>query len=185
MCGGVRKHLRTCASPSSPPATSGLRILTGEETSLELQDQVIPCGLIPAPAPIVACNREPVMFAAVGLAASLAMTSANALASIPNGIAVNSQAQQNQPDAFSRGIDAYNQSDFEEAVRWFLLAADQGSARAQFNLAVMYRTGRGVPQDPVEAARLYRLAANQGHMGAQNSLGITYDNGEGVARDVC
>ena len=36
--------------------------------------------------------------------------------------------------------------DDAEAVRWFRLAAEQGDARAQFNLGVRYDTGEGVPQ---------------------------------------
>ena len=42
-------------------------------------------------------------------------------------------------------------------------AADQGIARAQWNLAQMYEDGEGVPRDPDEAQRLYQLAADQGH----------------------
>ena len=38
-------------------------------------------------------------------------------------------------------------------------AADQGDASAQFNLGLMYATGRGVPQDAVEAVAWYRQAA--------------------------
>ena len=38
--------------------------------------------------------------------------------------------------------------DGAEAVKWHRRAADQGSsAAAQFNLGVMYDSGRGVPQD--------------------------------------
>jgi predicted aspartyl protease len=44
---------------------------------------------------------------------------------------------------------------------WFRKAAEQGLARAQYNLGVMYDEGQGVPKN-VEAALLwYRLAAEQ------------------------
>ena len=59
------------------------------------------------------------------------------------------------------------QQDHAESARLYRLAADQGEARAQFNLALMYEDGTGVPQDHAEAARLYRLAADLGHAGAQ------------------
>ena len=70
-----------------------------------------------------------------------------------------------------------------EAVRWFRLAAEQGHAKAQFYLGLMYRTGKGVPQDYVEAARWFRLAAEQGDAKAQYSLGVMYGTGLGVPQD--
>lgn len=60
----------------------------------------------------------------------------------------------------------------------------QGHADAQFNLGVMYREGKGVPQDYAEAVRWYRLVAEQADAGAQYSLGLIYDNGgQGVPQD--
>jgi TPR repeat protein len=50
-----------------------------------------------------------------------------------------------------------------QAVRWFRIAAEQGSAEARHILGLAYETGRGVPKDPIEAARWFRLAAEQGH----------------------
>ena len=49
--------------------------------------------------------------------------------------------------------------DHVEAVRWYLLAAEQGNAKAQFNLGVIYKNGNGVKGDHVGAVRWYRLAA--------------------------
>ena len=73
--------------------------------------------------------------------------------------------------------------DDAEAVRWFRLAAEQGTARAQFNLGVMYDNGEGVPEDDAEAVRWYRLAAEQGYAAAQLNLGVMYANGEGVPEE--
>ena len=61
-------------------------------------------------------------------------------------------------------------------------AAEQGDATAQFNLAVMYAKGEGVPQDDPEAVRWYRLAAEQGQADAQYGLGV-YATGRGVLKD--
>jgi hypothetical protein len=61
--------------------------------------------------------------------------------------------------------------------------AEQGDARAQFNLGLMYDTGEGVPQDDAEAVRWYRLAADQGDATAQYNLGLMYANGQGVPQD--
>jgi TPR repeat protein len=45
--------------------------------------------------------------------------------------------------------------DYAEAVRWYRKAADQGYAKAQYNLGNMYWYGRGVPQDSAQAERWY------------------------------
>jgi TPR repeat protein len=41
-------------------------------------------------------------------------------------------------------------------------AAEQGNADAQFNLAVAYENGAGVPKNLAEAAKWYLKAAEQG-----------------------
>jgi TPR repeat protein len=71
----------------------------------------------------------------------------------------------------------------KEAVRWFRLAAEQGSDAAQSNLALAYYEGRGVPQDYKEAVRWYGLAAEQGNASSQNDLGTMYYQGKGVPQD--
>jgi TPR repeat protein len=70
--------------------------------------------------------------------------------------------------------------DESESIRLLKLAADQGDARAQFNLGYLYEEGRGgLPNDDREAARLYKLAADQGNAGGQNNLGFLYEQGRG------
>jgi TonB family protein len=59
--------------------------------------------------------------------------------------------------------------------------AEQGSARAQNNLGVMYENGKGMPEDVSEAIKWYSLAAEQGYAGAQNNLGLIYAIGRGGA----
>ena len=46
-------------------------------------------------------------------------------------------------------------------MRWYRLAADQGDARAQSNLAIMYENGKGVPQDYVQTYMWFKLAASR------------------------
>ena len=64
--------------------------------------------------------------------------------------------------------------DYQEAIRWYRLAADQRNASAQYYLGRIYNLGRGVPKDYKEAIRWYRLAADQGHAAAQWNLGLMY-----------
>jgi TPR repeat protein len=52
--------------------------------------------------------------------------------------------------------------DYEAAHFWYLCAARQGHARAQFNLGVMYASGQGVGRDLVEAYAWLRRAAEAG-----------------------
>lgn len=84
-------------------------------------------------------------------------------------------AKQDQTDR-KKGVE-------KEAAKLYEIAAAQGNAQAQFNLALCYDVGKGVVKDGKEAVRLYRLAADQGHAGAQCNLGHCYENGEGVKRN--
>ncbi|MBV1889609.1 MAG: SEL1-like repeat protein, partial [Gammaproteobacteria bacterium] len=45
---------------------------------------------------------------------------------------------------------------FERAAEWYLQAAEQGDALAQFNLGRMYRFGEGVEKDMSTAALWYQ-----------------------------
>jgi len=88
-----------------------------------------------------------------------------------------------QGQTFQDGLDAYIAGDYETAAEIFFPFAEEGDAGAQFNLALMYDDGRGVPQDDAEAVKWYRLAAEQGNARAQYNLGVMYANGEGVPQD--
>jgi TPR repeat protein len=63
---------------------------------------------------------------------------------------------------------------FEEAVKWYRLAAEQEVAPAQCNLGLCYQTGRGVPQNTAEAVKWFIRAARQGDKTAQHNLGVHY-----------
>ena len=51
---------------------------------------------------------------------------------------------------------------FKEAVKWYRLAAELGSAWAQATLGGMYERGRGVPQDNAIAHMWYNIGAANG-----------------------
>lgn len=57
-----------------------------------------------------------------------------------------------------------------KAVMWMRAAADAGLAEAQFDLALLYSRGVGVPCDVAEAARLLVRAATVGHREARRRL---------------
>jgi hypothetical protein len=52
---------------------------------------------------------------------------------------------------------------YDEAVRWFRLAAAQGHPGALFNLGVCHVNGHALPQDDHEALRFFKRAAAKGH----------------------
>lgn len=58
--------------------------------------------------------------------------------------------------------------------------AEQGDAKAEFQLGNSYKYGKGVPANEAEAARWFRKAADQGDALAQCSLGVAYILGKGV-----
>jgi len=67
---------------------------------------------------------------------------------------------------------AYRQArDYDNAVRWYLAAADQGYAGAQNSLGVMYSRGEGVVENCTTAAYWFELAAAQGYPAAIRNLG--------------
>ena len=85
---------------------------------------------------------------------------------------------------YEDGTAAYDKDDYATAIRLWRPLADQGNAKAQNNLGIMYVRGdQGVPQDYALAVKWYRLAADQGNAGAQNNLGVMYDKGQGVPQD--
>ncbi len=57
---------------------------------------------------------------------------------------------------FARGLDAAYSGDFATALAVWRPLAEQGHAKAQYNLGVMYANGRGVPEDDQQAVSWYR-----------------------------
>ena len=77
---------------------------------------------------------------------------------------------------FASGFSFGQAPDFEET----LLLAVSGDTAAQFNLAIMYGNGLGVPQNDMMAVKWWTKAAEQGYANAQYNLGTMYHNGRGV-----
>ncbi|KAG0059098.1 hypothetical protein BGZ90_004627 [Linnemannia elongata] len=72
---------------------------------------------------------------------------------------------------------------YEQAMLWYLKAANQGSAPAQYAIGSLHNHGQGVPQDYERAMVWYLKAANQGSALAQYAIGSLYDYGQGVPQD--
>jgi hypothetical protein len=62
--------------------------------------------------------------------------------------------------------------------------ANRGDADAQWQMAVRYHDGEGVPQSDTQAMLWFQLAAEQGNVAAQSALGSYYWAGRGVPEDL-
>lgn len=81
---------------------------------------------------------------------------------------------------FEDAAAAFAAGDYAKALAGLRPLADQGDARGQYSLGVMYENGFGVPRDLAEAARWYRKAADQGNTDAQYNLGAMNEHGVGM-----
>ena len=81
------------------------------------------------------------------------------------------------------GDAAFRKRDYATALQLLRPLAEQGFAKAQYDLGAMYSSGLGVARDYAEAVKWYRLAAAVGFAKAQYGLGTMYARGEGVPQD--
>jgi TPR repeat protein len=68
------------------------------------------------------------------------------------------------------GMAAYNRGDYVPAMRVFRRLAEQGNAKAQNVLGVMFRKGEGTPKNPARAHMWFSFAAKRGETGARAEL---------------
>ncbi len=78
---------------------------------------------------------------------------------------------------------AYDNAQYEQAVKLWRKRANAGDTKAQNRLGELYRKGHGVDRDYKKAAQWFQQAANQGDAEAQFNLGSLYRAGKGVKKD--
>lgn len=84
-------------------------------------------------------------------------------------------AQDNEAEsenAFYKGVGAYRARNYDEAVGWFLRAAEAGDVDAQFLLGRMHYDGNSLTVDEVTAYMWFDIAAGHGMQ-----VGTRYRNG--------
>ncbi len=84
---------------------------------------------------------------------------------------------------FDTGLQSYYRMSFSKALATWRPLAEDGHAKAQYQLGVMYYYGEGVPQNYDRAAEWYGKAAEGGDADAQFNLGLMYAHGIGVEQD--
>ena len=86
--------------------------------------------------------------------------------------------------AFREAMSLAREGRMALAAPHYRQAADNDHAEAQYVLATMYKTGRGLPRDVDQAILWYRRAADAGYPLAQFTLGNIYMKGNDVPRNV-
>lgn len=81
-------------------------------------------------------------------------------------------------------LDLSGEDAAPRAFELYRRAAEAGLPAAEFNVAVMFDSGRGTAADMTQAATWYARAATHGNQRAAYNLGQLYDNGQGVPQNV-
>lgn len=90
-------------------------------------------------------------------------------------------ARQGHSEAANKiGVYFCNKKEYENAAKFFKMAADIGSTRAKHNLAMLLLSEELDVFDPAEGAGLLQALANDGYAPAQYDLGTCFENGIGV-----
>ena len=92
----------------------------------------------------------------------------------PKSTSADIQGDQPITDGFEAANKAYDQGEYELALREYRSLAQMGQAGAQFKLGEMYYYGKGVPKDYSRGNQWFARAAEQGHVHAQRWLGVHY-----------
>lgn len=91
-------------------------------------------------------------------------------------------AQNSMGDACLNGSYGVEE-DCSEAAKWYLEAAEQGDADAQYSLGKLYAEGSGVNQNFSEALQWWLKAASHGERSAMKALGNAYCKGQGTEKN--
>ena len=88
-----------------------------------------------------------------------------------------------QAQSFEAGRSAARNGDYSAALGEWQPLAEQGDARAQYSVGVMYERGLGVDQDSARAMDWYQRAADQEYALAQYNFGALHQQGQGAAQN--
>lgn len=99
-----------------------------------------------------------------------------------------SPAAESPETLYARGVQAEQAAEgreegLREAWKYYMAAAEQEHAGAQFRLGEMYLDAVGVAQDDAEAVKWLQKATVHNNAAAQNALAWCYMAGRGVAAD--
>jgi uncharacterized protein len=73
---------------------------------------------------------------------------------------------------------------YQNAYKWFTIAADKGLDIAQYYVGLCYENGLGVQQNDKEAFQSYMTAAKQNNADAECKVGTCYQRGIGIKQNM-
>ena len=76
----------------------------------------------------------------------------------------------------------HRQNKFKKLIKLWEKASLYGHVYAQYNTAILYYNGNGVPKDYSKAFKWYVESANQGFMISQYNLAFMYQKGQGITQ---
>jgi len=82
----------------------------------------------------------------------------------------------------TRENNHYTQQQVSQKFMYAQQAAQQGNARAQFDLGLMYAKGEGVRKDEKKAFSWFHKAARNNHVEAKFYMGLSFAQGRGVRK---
>ncbi len=85
---------------------------------------------------------------------------------------------------YKRGLTAYQQGNYDEALAIWQPLADRGYPAAQFNIGMLYQNGVGVDRDLTTANAYFADAVDRDFAPAQLELGEAYLEGDGVDQNI-
>ncbi|PRD49039.1 tetratricopeptide repeat protein [Sphingobacterium haloxyli] len=90
---------------------------------------------------------------------------------------------EDQMPAYKAGQQAYDNKDYELAMREYLVAANQGNSKAMRMIGRLHGSGLGRTQDWTQALEWYHKADLAGNDEAAFLIGNRYYLGQGVTKD--
>jgi TPR repeat protein len=94
------------------------------------------------------------------------------------------KAKNGDPDAqYSIGQSHEHQGKILKALKWYQEASNKGQSDAQYRIAEIYSSGRGVQKNIIEAIKWYKKLAVNGHQRSQLKLGSIYRFKSGGVHD--
>ena len=85
---------------------------------------------------------------------------------------------------YEQGVAAYQNSDYQQARKYWERATADGNMSAAYNLGIILSRGLGGAADPERAVSLFRVAADAGIAVAQHNLALAYYAGNGVEKNI-
>ena len=89
-----------------------------------------------------------------------------------------------EADQLKDATEALERNDYATAFKLLKPLAEAGNQAAQNNLGLLYRDGKGVPEEYSEALKWFRRSAEQGEAAAQTSLWFMYQEGIGAPQNM-